>query len=186
MTPTPTPGFDADGRRIFERASGDVVLVVEGALPISGATPGTSVSPVPPDNRPDLQIQSNRDLGNGSTNVCDKGSVTEGGGGIPGIPTPNAAEGDPVITDALNDFACRFQVFTGTSACTKTDESGIEKRIAPDSVVQFCGFLPPPAAFHPGDSVVTVQLRDTQGNLGPTAQIVVRVYTPTPTPTATP
>jgi hypothetical protein len=39
------------------------------------------------------------------------------------------------------------------------------------------------APFNPGDSIVTVRLRDTPGgNTGPTAQIIVRVNTPTPTP----
>ena len=43
--------------------------------------------------------------------------------------------------------------------------------------------MTPYAAFHPGDSIVTVRLRDVNMNIGPTAQIVVRVNTPKPKPT---
>lgn len=117
-------------------------------------------------------------MGNGSATVCDTGAPPMGGG-IPGV-KPNFDE--QMITDALNDFGCRFQVFTAGSACTLTDASGLEKPISPLASFQFCDPVSAIAAFPVGDSIVTVQLRDTAGHLGPPVQIVVRVATPTPKP----
>jgi hypothetical protein len=96
-----------------------------------------------------------------------------------------------MITDALNDFACRFGVFNvgaGTNAtgpCTKVDatqDPQLVTRGAPPGTVQFCDQVASVAAFPPGESVVTVTVRDESGNLGPSKQIVIRVATPTPTP----
>ena len=53
------------------------------------------------------------------------------------------------------------------------------------SQAQFCMAQNSLTPFNPGDSLVTVRLRDEVGNIGPTAQIVIRVATPTPTPTPT-
>lgn len=183
--PTPTPVFDADGRRIYEVASGEFVIVVEGAPGASGAQPAKSLDPVPPSNRPDLLIQSTRDLGNGSAKVCDKGPASQGGGGIPGIDPPDFS-GNDMVTDALTDFACRFESFSATGPCTFKDASGEPKTINPDTAAQFCDAVATVAAFPIGETIVTVQLRDILGNAGPPAQIVVRVLTPTPSPTETP
>src|SRR5262249_34119295 len=86
-TPTPTPGFDEQGRRVYEMASGQFVIVVEGAAGASGFAPGRSLRPIAPDGRPDLQIESTRDLGKGSAQVCDTG-------GVPGINPPDFSADD--------------------------------------------------------------------------------------------
>jgi hypothetical protein len=183
-TPTPTPALDAQGRRIFSVNSGaQFVIVVEAATGLSGALPGKSLTPIPPTNRSDLQIQSNRDLGtNPTTMVCDTGPM---GGGIPGINPANYAEDNQMATDAMNDFACRFQVFNVAGPCTKVDatqEPAFITKNAPVTTVQFCDQVSTLAAFPTGDTVVTVKVRDANGDLGPAKQIVIRVATPTPKP----
>lgn len=161
--------------------AGQVVIVVEGAPGLSNQKIGTSLQPGD-DGRPDLQIESSRNMGNGSTTVCDTGPASSGGGGIPGVAPPSFQVDAPPITDALNDFACRFQSYTASSACTFTDASGEPKIVTPGATAQFCDFMAKTTEFPPGDSLLTVRLRDIAGNTGPTAQIVVRVATATPTP----
>jgi hypothetical protein len=179
-TPTPTPAFDAQGRRVFNMRTGQFVIVVEGAAGLSKQPPGKSLQPGD-DARADLQIESARNMGNGSLAVCDTGPAAFGGGGVPGINPPDF-QYDPMITDALDDFACRFQQFSAQSPCTFTDASGEPRLINLGATVQFCDFVAATALFPSGDSLVTVRLRDVAGNTGPAAQIVVRVATPTPTP----
>ena len=41
-------------------------------------TPGGSL-------RPDFQIESDRNLGNGSAAICDTQAISQGGGGVPGV-----------------------------------------------------------------------------------------------------
>jgi hypothetical protein len=171
-------------------AGAQFVIVVEAAPGLSGVAPGKSLTPVPPTNRSDLQIQSDHDMGdNPSTTVCDKGPASQGGGGIPKVFPISFAENDPQITDALNDFACRFSVFNfgfggnATGPCTKIDatqDPALVTRNAPISTVQYCDQVATTAEFPPGDSIVTAKVRDENGNLGPTKQIVVRVATPKP------
>lgn len=179
-TPTPTVAIE-NGRRVFNMRAGQFVIVVEGAPGLSHQKAGTSLQPGD-DARPDLQIESTTNMGNGSTTVCDTGPVSSGGGGIPGVAPPSFQDNVASITDALNDLACRFQSYTASAACTFTDASGEPRFVTPGATVQFCDFMAKTTEFPPGDSLVTVRLRDIAGNTGPTAQIVVRVATPTPTP----
>lgn len=136
--------------------------------------------PQGPSNRADLQIQNTMAMGNGSPTVCDVGPPSAGGGGIPGINPPNFDPFNQTVTNALNDFACRFEFHSPASACTQTDVTGESRTISPFAAVQFCNVLAVTELLHPGDNVLSVKLRDIGGNLGPTAQIVVRVATPTP------
>ena len=186
-TPTPTPALDGQGRRIFTVNSGSqFVIVAEVAPGLSGANPGKSLTPVPPSNRADLQIESSQNMGsNPTTKVCDTGPASQGGGGIPGINPPSFAEDNQMITDALNDFACRFQVFNTNQVgpCTKinaTQDPALITPNAPLTTVQFCDLVSTVAAFPPGDTIVSVKARDENGSLGPTKQIVIRVPTPKP------
>jgi len=176
--PTPTPAIE-HGRRVFNMRAGQFVIVVEGAPGLSHLKVATSLMPGD-DGRPDLQIESTRNMGNGSATVCDTGPPSAGGGGIPGIAPPNFQPNSFVVTDALNDFACRFNSYNASTACTFTDASGDPKLVTPGATAQFCDFMARTTEFPSGDSLVTVRLRDTAGNTGPTAQIVVRVATPTP------
>lgn len=172
-TPTPTPAFDAAGRRIFVRRSGQFALIVEGKRGTSNASVATVLVPPSSSLRPDMQIESSRNMGNGSLAVCDEAN----GGGIPGIDPPNFGPSQSV-TNALRDFACRFAVFPPSGACTKVDQTAVFRTVDPTATIQFCDFVTGNALFPLGDSLVTVQLRDTAGNLGAPAQIIVRVMPP--------
>lgn len=180
--PTPVPVFDAQGRQVFESRSGQVFIVVEGAPGQSGLLPGQSVMPQPPANRSDLQIQNTRALGDGSAAVCDKGPASTGGGGVPGISPPNFDPFNVTVTNTLNDFACRFEPHSSANACTQLNATGESRTISPFATVQFCHVVAATELLPPGENLLSVRLRDVGGNLGPTAQIVVRVATPTPQP----
>lgn len=181
-TPTPTPVVDDLGRRVFFSATGRVLIVVEGAPGLSGYAVATSLDPGPPDNRPDLQIQSTRPLGNGDPALpasCPPGPLTADRG-VPGLEPP-VFDDVPGVSEALADFACRFERGVSASVpCTQRDASGDAKTISPLASAQFCSWIREDQKFPPGESVLTVRLRDTLGNPGPTAQIVVRVATPGP------
>ena len=123
--------------------------------------------------RPDLQIENNRDLGAGTQAMCDTGLT---GGGVPGVNPPDFSPDNNFVTDALNDFACRFESQIGQSdSCTMVDVTHTPATVSRNAKVQFCDHVANESAFHSGDNIVTVRLRDTNGNLGPPAQIVVRV-----------
>jgi hypothetical protein len=160
--------------------TGEFMLVVEAAPGLNGVLVANTLGPAPPDGRPDLQIQNTVDIGNGSFAVCDKGPPSQGGGGVPGVPTPRFDPDDEFITDTLLDFACRFTAFTPAAPCTIMGGGKDPKLIDPNATAQFCNILSPTTAFPPGDSLVTVAVRDISKQLGPTAQIIVRVETPTP------
>jgi hypothetical protein len=185
-TPSPTPQFDSEGRQIFENPYGyGFRLVVEGKKGTSQVAVGTTLqpppTPVPPGQlttRPDLQIEGSQPMGI-FTSLCDPY------GGIQGISPPDFGPSVDV-TNALWNFSCRFQAFNTTDTCL-LDAYGNPNALANPSgapTVQFCDVVTVTKAFPPGDSILTVQLRDTSQNLGPTAQAVIRV--PTLTPTQTP
>jgi len=181
--PEPTPYLE-NGRQVFEVPGGQLLLVVEGRT-VDGLPPavGSFTQPNPNlgDGRPDIQIESTQGLGQGSAAVCDDGfhaPVTDGGGVYP-VPTPDFSF-TTTITDALNDFGCRFEFHLNGDQCTTYGDAVSPFFLGAGSQAQFCNKATGTAAFNPGDSLVTVRLRDKVGNIGPTAQIVVRVATPTP------
>lgn len=179
--PTPAPEYDNFGHRVFFSLSGQVVLVIEGAVGPSGNAVALSLDSLNSDSRPDLWVIASRPLGNGSTAVCDTGSPSAGGGGIPAIDPPSFAPQSILIRDALADFACRFDSSVNAGApCTIVDAGRDSRLVSPNASAQFCDFVGSTAQFPPGDTVLTARLRDVLGNPGPTAQIVVRVATPTP------
>jgi hypothetical protein len=147
------------------------LLVVEGMPGASGLPPGILLVVEDPDERPDLQIQSSRSMGDGSTDVCDHGPPPEGGG-IPGIDPPDFGPGQHV-TDALRDFACRFAVQPESREACTLDNLGDFAFRDGRSTIQYCSQTASVAAFPHGKTVVTARLRDVGGNLGPAAQIVV-------------
>lgn len=169
-------GSDARGRPVYSRSAGaGFILFVEGRpgfsqLPVSPVTFNPKRND--PGAPPDLQVQVDRALGDGSSQVCDNSSPVLGG-------VPSTAEGDfspeLAITDALNDFGCRFRVYTETDfACTQDSGNNFVFR-SPSSTIQFCTLISDALTFPPGDTIVSARLRDIAGNAGPPAQIVVRV-----------
>ena len=181
-----------DGVPAFFGGSGwGFKLVVEGRQGASGIDPGNDTFSPGPAQRPDLQIESSKPLGDGNPELCV--------GGVPAINPLNFGPAQ-TVTDALNDWGCDFTSAVAPSAACTTDNSGEYAFAGEGTQVQFCLQVPKTLAFPlvntgVSDTVVSVQLRDTSGNIGPLQQIVIRVaegphpptFTPTPTrtPTAT-
>jgi hypothetical protein len=149
-------------------------LVVEAQPGLSGLDPSRRVFAYvadDPKSRPDLEIETSRDMGDGSPAVCDR--MRPNIGGIPGINPPDFAETQRV-SDAINDFACRFETFLQPdSACTvdKNGEFAFERK---ESTLQFCMVVARAWAFPLGDTLLSVRLRDTDGNPGPIKQVRMR------------
>lgn len=174
----------AAGTEIFQRAAGSGFQLVLEAVPGSaGAEVGKLLfnwNSSDPSDRPDLQVEASRSLGDGDAGVCTAG-------GIPGFNPPDFSFTQPV-SNALNDFSCGFDVNTNpTRACT-VDAFGAPSFVSQlPHVVQFCMVVNAEKAFPLGDTVVTALVRDVSGNLGVPSQIVVRIGSqPISTATATP
>jgi hypothetical protein len=152
-------------------------IVVEAKAGTSRRPPGTTLKnsdPNDPSARPDLQIIANRDLGNGSTLVCDAGPGHPIGG-VPGINPPTFDITSQQVADALNDFACRFADQT-TAPCTLTASENYAF-VAADTSTQFCSafVVGLEMLFPSGDTLLTVQWRDAADNIGLPRRLVVRV-----------
>jgi len=167
---------DPLGRPIFVQPGGaDFIIFVEGRPGPSRLPVGIDLlNSVPGDPRrqPDLQIESSTPLGNGINTVCDK--TLPASGGVSAIDPPDFSLLQPV-SDALNDFSCRFKVFAETDfACTQ-DGSGNYIFGNASSTIQFCTLVNNSLTFPTGDTVLSARLLDTAGQAGPLAQIIVRV-----------
>jgi hypothetical protein len=133
--------------------------------------------------RPDLQVQVTRPLGNGSAAVCDNQPPILGG--VPAINPPNLGE-DPSLDDRLNDFGCRFvdgQDRTQGRSCAEDQacirfDSGVFGCFSAQTRQQFCAAIGNNLEFPIGETMVTVRVRDTFGNLGPPARLIIRVVPP--------
>jgi len=169
-------GTDGAGRPIYPRVGGDdFIIYVEGRPGVSRLPVGTNLLSSQRDNpvgQPDLQLVSSNDFGNGSPTVCDKSYPMLGG--VPRVEPPDFSFVQSV-SDALNDMSCRFRAFIEADfACTQ-DNSGAYRFANGGSTVQFCTLVNDSLTLPLGDTVLSVRLRDTAGQAGPTEQIVVRV-----------
>ena len=167
---------DEENRPVFLRQEGNGFIVyVEGRPGASRLPVGTNrftSRPGDPTRQPDLQIVSGNDLGNGSPAVCDNSFPSVGG--VPSVSPPDFS---PIqsVSDALNDWSCRFKLYSETDfACTQ-DNSGNFLFATPSSTVQFCSLVNDTLTFPRGDTILTVRLLDIAGNAGHPVQIVVRV-----------
>jgi len=185
----PSLGEIEPGLPVYFRGAGSgFKVVVEAAPGVSGQPLSFTVEP-DPDNaarRPDVQMESDRFLGNGSPTVCDEQ-------GVPGIDPANFSPSQ-TITDALNDLACHFTVATSQRGACTQNQFGVVSFLSPDANGQYCLQVASSLRFPNGDTRLTVQLRDAGGNIGARARLIVRVasgpmpptFTETPTPTPRP
>jgi len=155
-------GETEEGVLTYEVATGvGFKLVVEGAPSSPGSPVGTTTFVAELDDAPDVQVQVDRPLGNGSAAVCS--------GGVPAIDPPDFSETQNVI-NALNDFGCRLD----PGICVSYADSSTHY-VSPRSSVQFCAVVSNSFRFLGGITTVTARLRDRGGVPGPPAQIIVRV-----------
>ncbi|GIW44697.1 MAG: hypothetical protein KatS3mg077_1979 [Candidatus Binatia bacterium] len=173
------PAGRVNGLPIYQRSAGSgFQLVVEGRAGASTRPPGiTTFQPdrSGTDGRPDLQMLASRPLGDGSPEVCI--------GGVPAVVPPDFRP-ERFVSDALNDLGCNFSL-SSLNSCV-VNAYGMASFAVPGSQIQFCATVARTLAFPPGDTVVTVRLRDTSGNVGSARQVLVRIGEVVPTPTALP
>lgn len=139
----------------------------------SNKPPGTTLIPADPTQRPSLQILSANNLGNGSVAVCDTGAPPQGGG-VPGVNPPDFRAGQS-ITDALVDMSCRFSWHATSSVACTLNRLGDFAFLSSKTQMQYCFDVPLTVVFPAGDTLVAGQVLDTSGNIGPRAEIIVRV-----------
>ena len=175
-------GKTADGTPIYHHPVGaGFLMVVEGKPGISNSENGRSIyryDANDPTQRPDLEIEVTRPLGDGSLAVCDARRPAIGG--VPGIDPPSFAD-TPKVSAAINDLSCRFETFIESNASCTLNQYGDFEFLNKASKVQFCMVVARSWQFQPGDTLVSVRLRDTDGNPGPVSRFVLR-YSPNPTP----
>jgi hypothetical protein len=160
------------------------MLVVEAKPGLGGHEVGRRIFahvPNDPTVRPDLEIISNRPLGDGSPKVCD--SRRPDIGGIPAAPSFAETQ---AITDAINDFACRFETHNDNESACTVNASGDFAFVNPETTQQFCMAVARAWGFPVGDTILTVRVRDVKGNPGPPKQIRIRRPAETPKPRALP
>lgn len=166
---------DKDGTATYVTAAGSgFIIVVEAKPGKSNAEVARRVFayvPNDPHTRPDLEIESSRDMGNGSPAVCDRQRPNIGG--IPAIHPTTFAETQKV-SDAINDFACRFETFIESESSCTMNASGDYAFVKKDTKMQFCMLVARSYAFPDGDTVLSVRVRDVDGNPGPVARMRIR------------
>jgi hypothetical protein len=177
-------GKTAEGVPIFQNPVGSgFMVVVEGKPGISNIEVGRSIfkyDPKDPSQRPDLEIEVDRPLGDGSAVVCDARPPTFGG--VPAVNPPSFAD-NAKINATLNDLSCRFETFIESNASCTVNKNGDFAFVNPDTKVQFCMVVARAWNFPEGQTRVSVRLRDIEGNPGPVSQFVLdRKPNPTPPP----
>ncbi len=162
-----------NGIPTYRLAGSGFMIVVETKPGESGYEPGRQVFmnvPGDPKARPDLEIETNHDMGNGSPQVCDRQRPNIGG--IPGINPPSFAETQR-ITDAINDFGCRFETFIQSDSACTLDKSGDYAFVDQHTTTQFCMIVARAYAFPVGTTLLSVRVRDSEGNPGPIKQMQI-------------
>jgi hypothetical protein len=181
----PTPPIE-DGMPVWFTQGGERgLIVIEARRGNNNVNPGTffpvrSFTSDPPPERPSLQIQVTRALGVppkvGSLDVCDEGMPPPVGigGGVPAISPPDFGPSQ-FITNTINDYACRFfTAISSADACSK-NINGIFSFLGGSSTrVQYCYNTDQIVAFPIGDTILSVQILDLNGNPGPIARMKVR------------
>jgi hypothetical protein len=171
----------SEGWPIYERPFGYLFSIVVEARPGPSLRPVGSNAfrhdPFDPSLRPDLEIIVSRQLGDGSLAVCDDMLPFIGG-----VPAATSFQTSQPISNAINDFACRFVNGDGVPggrgssglACTQF-EDGEYHFVVGISRMQFCAVIAEPFGFPVGDTVVTARVRDITGVPRAPASMVIRV-----------
>ncbi|MBI4515721.1 MAG: caspase family protein [Deltaproteobacteria bacterium] len=159
----------------LSRAGSGFMLVVEAKPGASGRPVGRVVSAhdsTDPSIRPDLEIITSQALGDGSATVCDRKAPAIGG--VPAT-VPASFASTQRISDTISDLACRFEVFVDSAAACTTTSKGEFSFVDKGSTAQFCMVVARAWGFPLGDTLLTVRVRDVDGNSGPSKQLRIRV-----------
>jgi len=180
--PVPPAAIEKGIPTYLTQAGAGFILVVEAKPGLSGHEVARRVFAYAADDpsvRPDLEIISNRPLGDGSTAVCDRLRPNIGG-----IPAAQSFAETPEITAAINDFSCRFETHNDNESACTVNQSGDFAFVNAETTQQFCMVVARAWAFPVGDTILTVRVRDVQGNPGPPKQLRIRRPKETPKPKA--
>jgi hypothetical protein len=165
---------------VYVHRTGSMLFVIEARPGPSNSIPGTNCGGTclpTGSERGDVRMVVSADLGDGSTQICDMGPDVFGG--VPGFNPPLLSDSSQMVTEAIQDLACRIVPRDSAAlACTRDsfgNFSYLSCEGACGSTRQYCFQVPFTAAFPFGDTVVAMQIRDIAGNLGPPKEIVVRV-----------
>ena len=178
--PVSPVGEDAQGRTIYESRVGQGISLIVEARP-GLAQRRLGMNAYDPIDLPDLQLIVSRPLGDGSPAVCDRLPPTPGG--VPAT-APLVFSDSPDEIAAINDLGCRVDDGAGEPharpisqlACTSSNLSSTGFAfVSPESTVQFCLPIAAAWAFPDGETIVASRVRDIDGRVGPTREIVVRV-----------
>jgi len=173
-----TPVAMEAGVPVYERPLGfGFIIIVEGRRGGDNVNVGSSSfnhNPGDPGALPDLQLISDRPLGDGSAVVCD--NMPPEFGGVPAAPSFDVTQ---PISDAINDFGCRFVDGSGdpggrlaNAACVLYRDG--EYRFAnSQSQIQFCSTVSRPVAFPKGNTRLRVRLRDLNGRTGEIRELIL-------------
>ena len=180
--------IDKKGIPVYRSEVGSGFMIVVEAKPgKSGFETGRRVFayvPEDPKVRPDLEIETSRDMGNGSPEVCDR--TRPNIGGIPAINPMSFAETQK-ISNTINDFSCRFETFIESDGSCTLSKNGDYSFISKDTTTQFCMIVARAYLFPVGRTLLTVRVRDSEGNPGPIKQMWIerpeRPAPPKPKPT---
>jgi hypothetical protein len=176
-------GEDESGIPIYRNYVGSgFQMVIEAKPGISNLEVGRQIyvrRADDPTAQPDLQVQATNDLGDGSTAICDRRRPDIGG--IPRIDPPSFAKTEKV-SEALNDMGCRFETFIEPESACIVTKYGEFAFINPESKIQFCMIVARAWNFPVGDTLVSVRVRDVEGNPGPIAKFWLRRPKERPTP----
>ena len=181
--PQTTTLFDDEGRPVYVRLHGSgMTLFVEARHGDRGPSVGREAFD-PAGGLPDLQMLFARDLGDGSTEVCDYDrfdpSMT---GGVFAVESLDFSD-DLLVADAANDIGCRVNDGTGVpqarvsgDACTQSVLlNGLYETFSPLAELQYCLQIASKWNFPPGDTVVATRVRDGRGALSDVEELVIRV-----------
>jgi hypothetical protein len=177
-TPNQPSSVGKDGVAVYTTPIGSgFMLVVEAKPGLNNHEVARSIfsrNLEDPTQQPDLQLISNRPLGDGSEKVCDR--MRPEIGGIPAV-SPPSFEPTKKVSNALNDMACRFETFVESeSACTTTPSGEVSFVNGKESTAQFCMIVARAWAFPIGTTELQVRLRDVAGNPGPVKRM--RIFRP--------
>jgi hypothetical protein len=156
------------------------ILVVEGKPGVGNREVGRRLyahNEKDPTVRGDLEIISSHDLGNGTPEVCDR--TRPNIGGIPAT-QPLSFDATQKISDAINDFACRFETFTESDFSCTMNERESYSFVDAETTTQFCLIVARAYSFPEGTTELRVRLRDIDGNPGPAK--VIRIFRPKESP----